>query len=557
MIRPSMAKGISVGRITGNRLIRRLQTALESVTPAVKSSLQAVQEKAHRAIETLVERSPIAQPDARPPPASERPLWPTTEAAAEANAPRKPGGQDWLSSIGSPKATTGTATNPDLNLSNLETLRRRVSAHSGGEALLDKLIEHIQVIDEAMVQSALRNLEAEIASFVGDSPYIVVLDVDGKSGPFIFEMMKLTPPPARVEKTLAIADPTLSGLGSRPEVPHKYVFLDDIGYTGNQLAGKIRNVLEQFGGTADDVLVGLLGSTHLARENFETLVGVQNVRFAYDVQNVRELLSPEETELLANIFPGGEPENEVLTYLYFKVGDAFLPAVRRRGVGQLMADGTGEPLFLIDDTVDGIYPPYKPRPTAAADAVSTVAGQSEVPLVPMNIENRQPGAAADSVEAEARRVQHFLDQAPEIRALIQERGWSSLNVIIDRTHVVSRGNDGSSREHWGTQQENRLIINTREFRETDASGRVSLLAQATPKPALTVWHELAHLLQALAYRDQSELDAAFRSGSRLEQDADVFAEMVVYGGFSPAAAWEWLKSRYLPHSEWDGAHVPS
>jgi hypothetical protein len=222
--------------------------------------------------------------------------------------------------------------------------------------LFEKIWENMRVIDEHDFDAGIRDIEATVGRWVGDAPYYLVTDrFVGKSGGFVVGKLNLERhSPIDIVECIQGAVPQVE-FGSDIKV----VIADDAGYSGARFLSMANAVHNNWNTSKEDILVASVGMTRCAIETLESR-NFSNIYCAYKIPTVVEILTEEEQQLLRRKSNwSGSYKQAVLTFLYYKVPDNFLGGFKKSI--PIDEDADGSPIYLIDDTKSGIYPPYKRR----------------------------------------------------------------------------------------------------------------------------------------------------------------------------------------------------
>ncbi len=236
------------------------------------------------------------------------------------------------------------------------------------KSLFKRLIENICVLDEDEFDKGITYLAKMIEKRVFESKQNgCVLLVDGiksKSGALMLE--KLLPQLSGFSiKVLDFADYNEDDLQKRwsPEVKNnifeKPIFvLDDAAYSGARTIAMI-DAAEELKDSNEKIHVCLVGSTKAAETNL--LEMGTTVDLFVQLKSAEDIFVPEEYYKLSQMLKRGSQflampsQSTTYNFLYYKVPDNFPAGLTREHPFKC---DDGSELYLIDDTSEGIWPPY-------------------------------------------------------------------------------------------------------------------------------------------------------------------------------------------------------
>jgi hypothetical protein len=241
------------------------------------------------------------------------------------------------------------------------------------ERLFSKLMQNIRMIDKEDLREGIEYMRQAILRFTDGGNYYLMVDNPGKSGDLILDSLSVSDkPPTGVIRFQDVE----SGRVPQIEKGAKLVIADDALYSGDRVTLPLEAFLAKHEFPVEDVLVTSVAMTNGAVERLRG-VGLRGSQIAHEltIPVLHEILAPEEISRYkekfdaecSRLLPDSEGPNlegyktRVLTFFYYKVPDNFLPGFRR-SMSVLREISESAPLdetYIIDDTEDGIYPPYR------------------------------------------------------------------------------------------------------------------------------------------------------------------------------------------------------
>ncbi len=230
---------------------------------------------------------------------------------------------------------------------------RALFEKAGKLPLFEKILANIRFINEAVFNETISKLREIVIGFLDGRPYSVALSEKGKSEQFILGLLKL---PSRPRHIYTRHDTLYDNSGE------KLLVVDEASYGGAQIIDETLKSKEADKIEPQNVMVATVGMTDHARNQIRRAYPGINIATIFRIPTIAQIFSPSERREMGVVTAiiGDDDyisrEATVLTYFYFKVPDVFHPGLTM-GFRENM-DNT-RPVFLIDDSPNGIWPPYR------------------------------------------------------------------------------------------------------------------------------------------------------------------------------------------------------